>query len=79
MAPVKGVSGKWGYIDKNGDLVISPRVRVDNPTGENPYRGFIKKNGSFYYDPILSISFKNRKVNRFLYRGSQYRTIYLSY
>ncbi|KHD04738.1 hypothetical protein PN36_28660 [Candidatus Thiomargarita nelsonii] len=67
IAPVKGASGKWGYIDKNGDLVISHRfkygfqfdnngiavVRVENPTGENPYRGFIKKNGSFYYEPIF--------------------------
>jgi len=66
IAPAKDDSGQWGDIDKSGDWIISPRfksaypfvngiatVRVDNPSGENPYRGFINKEGSFYYDPIF--------------------------
>jgi len=74
IAPAKGDSGQWGYIDKSGDWVIFPRfnrafpfdngiatVRVDNPSGENPYRGFINKEGSFYYDPIFEDVYQFRE------------------
>jgi len=74
IAPAKDDSGQWGYIDKSGNWIISPRfklaypfvngiatVRVDNPSGENPYRGFINKDGSFFYDPVFEDVFQFRE------------------
>jgi hypothetical protein len=71
MAPAKDDSGEWGYIDKSGDWIISPRfnrtfpfengiavVRVGNPYGVEPYRGFINKKGNFYYDPVFEDVYK---------------------
>ena len=72
IAPAKDDSGQWGYIDKSGDWVILPRfklaypfvneiatVRVDNPSDDkNPYRGFINKDGSFYYEPVFEDVFQ---------------------
>jgi len=74
IAPAKDNLGQWGYINKSGNWIISPSfklafpfvngiatVRVDNPSGENPYRGFINKDGSFYYDPVFEDVFQFQK------------------